>query len=733
MTLPRLRVPFSVLLILLIAMICAALSTVAYKLANEASNLTATQHTLNMSTDTVQSIQGMLSSAKLVTRLTSHSTLTQQKDLESRLSQLGFIKEALYDSPTISAIFIGYATGDFFLVRVVRDEQHAVALKLRSDTRFIVQSIEHTDITRATPGSINANSNGRFIYFDQNLKLISQNDRPDYAKAYDARTRGWYKSAVATNELVTSAPYVFFTDGKLGKTLSIKSPDGQSVVGVDITLDTLNDIIKSKRITPGTHSAIVNDEGFVIALDYEKKLTSSVASDNRPPEPSASAHSSTDSTLQTTLTTVQLKDLRAMNVPILSTAMSVFHKRDNAKPVLENFTVDSIAWRTSISPLNVEGVYPLYLLIASPDHELLANSHEIRRRGIFLAIIISLCSLPIGYLLISRPLKKLTNSIQGMMEFGEHSAAIKTSFITELSTLGLAINRLRQTILAFTSYAPRDLVRDLVKSGAGIQVGGESRYLTILFTDLKDFSALSETTPSQELLQRVSLYLELMTLAIKEEQGTVDKFIGDAVMAFWGAPVLDQDHAYHACVAAFKGQRRMVTLNARLIAENKPPLTVRIGIHTDAVLVGNIGSMERLSYTVMGDGVNIASRLEGINKNYGTKICVSQAVYKAAGERLWLRPIDKIRVKGRESEFLIYELLGVRDGSSETQATETEQALCKVTERAYAFYSAKRYTEALCAYQELVDRYDDALAKVMIAQCQANIGSALSNPVHIEQ
>ena len=250
MNLPRLRIPFSVLLILLIVMISAALSIVAYKLADEASNLSATQHTLSMSTDTVQSIQGILSSAKIVTRLTSHSTLTQQKNLESRLSQLGFIKEALYDSPTVSSIFIGYATGDFFLVRVVRDEQHAVALKLHADTRFIVQSIEYSNVNQAIPETIETNVQGRFIYLDRNLKLISQSYRPDYAKAYDARTRGWYNSAATTNELVTSAPYVFFTDGKLGQTLSIKSPDGQSVVGVDITLDTLNDIIKSKRISP---------------------------------------------------------------------------------------------------------------------------------------------------------------------------------------------------------------------------------------------------------------------------------------------------------------------------------------------------------------------------------------------------------------------------------------------------------------------------------------------------
>ncbi len=217
MTLPRLRVPFSVLLILLIAAVSEALSIVAHRMAIEASNLTATHRTLSVSTDTLENIQRMLSSARLVTRLTSHSTLTQQEDLESRLSQLGFIKEALYDSPTISAIFIGYVTGDFFLVRVVRDQQHSVALKLPPDTRFVVQSIEHTDIDQGSAGSAEANVHGCFIYFDQDLKQISQSYRPDYTKSYNPRTRGWYQTAAATDAVVTSAPYVFLPMTSLAK------------------------------------------------------------------------------------------------------------------------------------------------------------------------------------------------------------------------------------------------------------------------------------------------------------------------------------------------------------------------------------------------------------------------------------------------------------------------------------------------------------------------------------
>jgi adenylate cyclase len=327
---------------------------------------------------------------------------------------------------------------------------------------------------------------------------------------------------------------------------------------------------------------------------------------------------------------------------------------------------------------------------------------------------------------IAKPIKKLANTADNIRELRLVDSVEINSYITEISSLAKALDRLQKTVSAFTSYIPRDLVRDLLKSESGIGIGGESRYLTVLFSDLKDFSTISETTPTRELLLRVSSYLELMTYAIKEEGGTVDKFIGDSVMAFWGAPLLDKDHAYHAAVAAIKTKRRMVTLNQGLIRENKPPLVVRIGINTDAVLVGNIGSTERLSYTVMGDGVNIASRLEGINKEFGTDIAISHALFKEAGERLWVRPIDQITVKGRKGEILIYELMGTRDGDSETVCSADEKELCLLTVKAFEFYTTQQYESAISVYSEMVDQYEDPLSKAMILKCREKMNSSLS-------
>jgi adenylate cyclase len=231
---------------------------------------------------------------------------------------------------------------------------------------------------------------------------------------------------------------------------------------------------------------------------------------------------------------------------------------------------------------------------------------------------------------------------------------------------------------------------------------------------------MAEKTPVKELLLRISAYLEVVTLAVNEEHGTIDKFIGDAAMAFWGAPAPLDDHVWHACAAAMRISQRMAELNASWVAEGLEPLQVRIGIHCDPVMVGNIGSKHRMSYTVMGDAVNIASRLEGINKDYGTQICVSQSVYREIGERLTLRPIDEVTVKGR---------MGVIDESnpnSALTASEETMELCRLTKLAHDAYIDKDWAEAAQRYEHVLSRFPaDNLAKNMLLRCKTTMINAV--------
>jgi adenylate cyclase len=264
------------------------------------------------------------------------------------------------------------------------------------------------------------------------------------------------------------------------------------------------------------------------------------------------------------------------------------------------------------------------------------------------------------------------------------------------------------------------LVKQLLESDQKLELGGHSRFLTIFFSDLEAFSSLSEEVPSQELLLRVSAYLAVVTKAVNEEAGTIDKFIGDGVMAFWGAPALLDDHAARACFAALRIRRGMEGLNAQWQADGLKPLNIRIGIHSDAVLVGNIGSKERMSYTVMGDGVNVAARLEGINKEYGTRICISHSVFKEAGDRLCVRPIDDVAVKGRRAKIPIYEVMGAYGLGSEFEPDAATVRLCKLTRTAYEALVAQDNALALDRYRAILAEYpDDPVASEMAKRLAA--------------
>jgi adenylate cyclase len=347
-----------------------------------------------------------------------------------------------------------------------------------------------------------------------------------------------------------------------------------------------------------------------------------------------------------------------------------------------------------------------------------------------LAILLQMLVIYVLSKVLSAPLEKLATNVTRIQQFKNEPQLLFNSPIREVAVLSKAIHTLDALVSSFAAFVPVGLVRQLLETNQKLSIGGHSRFLTIFFSDLESFTTLSEQVPTQELLLRVSAYLEVVTKSINQESGTVDKFIGDGVMAFWGAPVHMDDHAWSACVAALRIQVGMKALNARWVAEDLKPLNARIGIHSDAVLVGNIGSEERISYTVMGDGVNIASRLENVNKEYGTLICVSHSVYKEAGERLCMRPIDDAAVKGRRGRITIYELMGAFGAGPELEPSAATIRLCKLTRNAYNAMSAGDLAQALRCYQEILIEYPgDSVALTMSARLTTSAtGDASAQP-----
>ncbi|MES2608800.1 MAG: adenylate/guanylate cyclase domain-containing protein [Pseudomonadota bacterium] len=236
-----------------------------------------------------------------------------------------------------------------------------------------------------------------------------------------------------------------------------------------------------------------------------------------------------------------------------------------------------------------------------------------------------------------------------------------------VSTLGLASatallgyatvrKRSQQTRAMFAQYVPPAVVARLVAEPGLMRLGGEVREVTIMFTDLANFTTLSERLSAEQTVDLLTGYFDAMTPIIHASGGTVDKFIGDAVMAFWGAPLDDAQHAEHAVHAALDMQQAMEPLVAALRARGLPPLQMRIGLHTGRVVVGNVGSQQRFSYTVIGDAVNLAARLEGANKAFGTGILLSGATARQLPAFLPVRVLDEVIVKGRAEPVRVFTL-----------------------------------------------------------------------------
>lgn len=241
----------------------------------------------------------------------------------------------------------------------------------------------------------------------------------------------------------------------------------------------------------------------------------------------------------------------------------------------------------------------------------------------------------------------------------------------------------------FGQYVPPQLVNEMAKQPESISLEGENKDLTVLFADVRNFTSISESLSPTELTHLMNQLLTPMTQAIYEQLGTVDKYMGDAIMAFWGAPLEQKQHAHKAICAALDIQHRIITLNTQLKDQGLNSIAMGIGINSGFMNVGNMGSEFRMAYTVMGDAVNLGARLEGLSKVYGAKIVVSEFTKQAAPEFLY-RPLDKVRVKGKSQPIAIYEPLDLK---AQASIVDTENAM--LLEQAFIHYAKQRWSSAL--------------------------------------
>jgi adenylate cyclase len=358
------------------------------------------------------------------------------------------------------------------------------------------------------------------------------------------------------------------------------------------------------------------------------------------------------------------------------------------------------------------------VIIVTPTDDFVGDLKRTNHKLLWLMVALVLLESALIYVMakkISRPIEIVSGAIERIRSLSFGQSPSPDSRIREINQLQRAIVLLENALRSFSVFVPVGLVRGLIDSGKPLEPTVESRFMTIFFSDLENFTTIAEQLSPQELSEQTSHYFENVTVAVTEEQGTIDKFIGDSVMAFWGAPAPLDDHVYRACLAALKASRRMKRLNAEWTKDGRTPMPMRIGVHCANVVVGNVGSPQRLSYTVMGDGVNIASRIEGLNKQFGTSICISDSVYERVADRVVARPLQRLSVKGRHGEFLVYELLGVAGSvDPELKADEWDIARCRMTTKAMECLSNGLVAEARDRYEALLAEFpDDNVARLM--------------------
>jgi class 3 adenylate cyclase len=310
---------------------------------------------------------------------------------------------------------------------------------------------------------------------------------------------------------------------------------------------------------------------------------------------------------------------------------------------------------------------------------------------------------------LSRPLTDLALDMSHIQNFDLDSDIEIHSRIKEITEMKTSLDNMKKGLRSFKRYVPADLVSELIKLGQEATLGAENRPVTALFSDIEGFTTISESLPPERLSECLGVYFEGMTRAILDEGGTVDKFIGDAIMAFWGAPHPVEDHAARACRAALRCQEFIAQRFGRDRRDGEPAFRTRMGINTGEAYVGNFGYRDRLSYTAIGDPINLASRLEAMNKHYGTRLMVSESTLAAAGAEFMARPIDRVAVKGKKQGVLVYEL--ATDPQSKDFLTRFAAA--------FQLYEGRQWAKAAESFGALAEmRPDDGPAKILLERCR---------------
>jgi len=506
---------------------------------------------------------------------------------------------------------------------------------------------------------------------------------------YLATSRVWFKGAIdqydpnmpadSPVQVFWSDPYTFYTTGDLGITCSlyVDRPNGESlVVALDVLLSDLTNFTQHTDVSPNGKVLMVTADGLLVALPRHPQFAKADARRN-----------------------ALLKTPEELDIPVLAEASEAFREVEYKLNKLIQFESNGKEWWGGAQPYHLSTSKTFYIAVTVPAADFFG---PVQSQLQSLAIVITVAiifSLSMALWLARRysdPINQLAVQSDDLRQLHLSTPANIESPLVEVRRLAESQERMRSALDSFARYVPMDVVHQLLDQGTAAQIGGETRELTILFTDIVGFTSIAESMSAEQVTSHVSDYFEQMTDTIRRHGGTVDKFVGDAVVAFWGAPKLMENHTVKAVEAVLACQTRLDSLNDQWVKDGKPALPTRFGLSCGQVVVGNFGAPTRLAYTAVGDAVNLASRLEELNRFYGTTCLVSEAVRKGGPSDIVWRRIDRVAVRGRTHAGDIYEPVGREDKiDQQTRLMISEYELALEKYQAGDFEAAQRIAGTL--------------------------------------
>lgn len=590
------RLTLTASIILMISALAALLVFVQLRTLNIAAESTAVS-TMDAASDQAAArirLQ-VLSLSRTVKILSMSPSLADSAERSETDRGTALMRGALIEHPTMDSIYVGYDNGTW--VQVQRLEGLTDEQRRRAEAP--ANAVFGTTLVRLDAPT-------RRVFDDKAGSKIPQTG--NFKSGYDTRERDWYIAALKAGQLIILPPYVSFSLGIPMLTLSAPLEGSASgVVGADLKLDTYSASAESQKI--GKHGEFVafDTTGNLIAhRDYSAMSERALSK----PE------------------TAHIPNISDLKGSLAGEVIARWDRSARQRGQIRWTDGEDYFFRIERVPLGP--ALDANLMFISAKKDFAEEIRDLNSKAKLVALIASAVFIPLSWLFGTR----MSNSLRAITEQAARLPAMLAppakpaeSFIREINTLGLIMHQAQRAVFSFSRLAPKEIVRGVLDNSISSELGGARQEITVFFTDVWGFTSLSETADPDVLMRQTSRYFTALTEVILAEGGTIDKFIGDAVMAFWNAPKLQPDHCERACRAALLARKANEAINREFESEGLPLFRTRFGIHVGDAVVGNLGSSERMNYTALGTVVNLAARLEGLNKDYGTEILISEAVY----------------------------------------------------------------------------------------------------------